>query len=214
MSIKEQVLEQTFLPKQHFLSQSDQRLHFRQLKGVLRRMELDWESRIEHVDFGMLSLPEGKLSTRRKRVVFLDEPTTGLDPQARRNFWDLVQSIQSRGTTVILTTHYMDEAHVLCDEIAIMDNGKIVTQGSPDALLRDRFAGVIIELPVEDVTGDLAGIEHRVLENLGVVEIVSTDIPASLTALSGGVANIDHIKIRQPNLEDLFLDLTGHLLRA
>ena len=150
----------------------------------------------------------------RPRVVFLDEPTTGLDPQARRNFWDLVQSIQSRGTTVILTTHYMDEAHVLCDEIAIMDNGKIVTQGSPDALLRDRFAGVIIELPVEDVTGDLAGIEHRVLENLGVVEIVSTDIPASLTALSGGVANIDHIKIRQPNLEDLFLDLTGHLLRA
>ena len=150
----------------------------------------------------------------RPRVVFLDEPTTGLDPQARRNFWDLVQSIQSRGTTIILTTHYMDEAHVLCDEIAIMDNGKIVTQGSPDALLRDRFAGVIIELPVEDVTGDLAGIEHRVLENLGVVEIVSTDIPASLTALSGGVANIDHIKIRQPNLEDLFLDLTGHLLRA
>ena len=150
----------------------------------------------------------------RPRVVFLDEPTTGLDPQARRNFWDLVQSIQSHGTTVILTTHYMDEAHVLCDEIAIMDAGKIVTQGAPDALLRSRYEGLIIELPVGDITGDLADIEHRVLDNLGVVEIVTTDLSASLSLLSGQVSGLDHIRIRQPNLEDLFLDLTGHLLRA
>jgi len=150
----------------------------------------------------------------RPRVVFLDEPTTGLDPQARRNFWDLVQRIQSGGTTIILTTHYMDEAHVLCDEIAIMDTGKIMTQGAPDALLRSRYEGLIIELPLDDVTGDLTGIEHRVLENLGVVEIVSSDVSASLSALTGEVSGLDHIKIRQPNLEDLFLDLTGHLLRA
>ncbi len=65
----------------------------------------------------------------RPKLVFLDEPTTGLDPQARRNFWALVQSIREEGATIVLTTHYMDEAHVLCDEIAIMDEGKIVTQG-------------------------------------------------------------------------------------
>ncbi len=150
----------------------------------------------------------------RPRLIFLDEPTTGLDPQARRNFWELVQNIQSDGATIILTTHYMDEAQVLCDEIAIMDTGKIITQGSPDELLRSHYEGLIIEMPVTDITGDLTSIEHRVLENLGIVEITSTDVSASLTALSSQVANLNHIKIRQPNLEDLFLDLTGHSLRA
>jgi ABC-2 type transport system ATP-binding protein len=116
------------------------------------------------------------------RLVFLDEPTTGLDPQARRNFWTLVRRIQANGTTIILTTHYMDEAHVLCDEIAIMD--------------------------------DLEGIEHVVYENQGIVEIVSTDVSTSLEALAPRVENLNRIKIRQPNLEDLFLDLTGHSLRS
>ena len=148
------------------------------------------------------------------RLVFLDEPTTGLDPQARRNFWDLVKKIQAHGTTVILTTHYMDEAQVLCDEIAIMDAGKILSQGSPDALLRERYKGLIIELPLDDISGDLAAIEHRVIENPGIVEIVSTDVATTLAALSSEVINLNHIKIRQANLEDLFLDLTGHSLRA
>lgn len=149
----------------------------------------------------------------RPRLVFLDEPTTGLDPQARRNFWDLVRKIQSHGTTVILTTHYMDEAQVLCDEIAIMDSGKIIAQGSPDDLLRERYQGLIIELPLSDICGDLDDIEHRVLENRGVVEFVSNDISASLQALAAVVTDLNRIKIRQANLEDLFLDLTGHSLR-
>ena len=150
----------------------------------------------------------------KPRLIFLDEPTTGLDPQARRNFWDLVQNILAGGSTVVLTTHYMDEAQVLCDEIAIMDAGKIMTQGSPDELLRNRYEGLIIEMPLADVTGDISTIEHRVIENLGIVEIVSTDVSALLTALSPQVRDLNHIKIRQPNLEDLFLDLTGHSLRA
>ena len=150
----------------------------------------------------------------RPKLIFLDEPTTGLDPQARRNFWDLVKSILADGATVVLTTHYMDEAHVLCDEIAIMDAGKIMTQGSPDALLRSRYKGLVIQMPVADVTGDLSAIEHRVLKSVGVVEIVSTDVSATLAALSPQVNDLNHIKIRQPNLEDLFLDLTGHSLRA
>jgi ABC-2 type transport system ATP-binding protein len=150
----------------------------------------------------------------RPRVIFLDEPTTGLDPQARRNFWDLVQSIRAGGATILLTTHYMDEAQVLCDEIAIMDAGKIVAQGSPDALLQKQYDGLIIELPISDLTGDMSGIEHTVLENLGVIEVVTTDVSASLQQLSAHVSNLNQIKIRQPNLEDLFLDLTGHKLRA
>ncbi len=148
------------------------------------------------------------------RLVFLDEPTTGLDPQARRNFWTLVQRIQANGTTIILTTHYMDEAHVLCDEIAIMDAGRIIMSGPPDELLRNRYDGLVIELPIEDVAGDLGDIEHVVYENQGIVEILSTDVSRSLEALASRVNNLNRIKIRQPNLEDLFLDLTGHSLRS
>ncbi len=150
----------------------------------------------------------------RPKLIFLDEPTTGLDPQARRNFWELVQKILAGGATVVLTTHYMDEAQVLCDEIAIMDAGKIIAQGSPDDLLRQQYQGLIIELPVSDITGDLSNIEHRVIDELGIVEIASNDVSESLSTLSPEVSDLNHIKIRQPNLEDLFLDLTGHSLRA
>jgi len=150
----------------------------------------------------------------RPRLVFLDEPTTGLDPQARRNFWTLIQKIQGRGTTIILTTHYMDEAHILCDEIAIMDQGKIIAGGAPEQLLRSRYSGLIIELPLEDVAHDLDGIDHVVYKSLGIVEIVSQDLSQSLELLSGRIDNLNRIKIRQANLEDLFLDLTGHSLRS
>jgi ABC-2 type transport system ATP-binding protein len=156
----------------------------------------------------------GVALVNRPRLVFLDEPTTGLDPQARRNFWDLVRKIQAEGTTVMLTTHYMDEAHVLCDEIAIMDSGKIMLQGAPDALLQERYKGLMIELPIEDIHGNLDSIEHRVIEKLGIVEIPSSDVNKSLADLSARTTDLNRIKIRQPNLEDLFLDLTGHLLRA
>lgn len=150
----------------------------------------------------------------KPRLVFLDEPTTGLDPQARRNFWDLVNRIRSDGTTVILTTHYMDEAEILCDEIAIMDAGQIITQGSPAALLRERYQTVIIELPIDDVRGDLQSIDHRVLESQGVIEISTEDVNSSLRELATQVSGLNRLRIRQRNLEDLFLDLTGHSLRA
>jgi ABC-2 type transport system ATP-binding protein len=73
----------------------------------------------------------------KPKIIFLDEPTTGLDPQARRNLWDLIKSIQSRGTTVIITTHYMDEAEILCNRVAIIDSGKIIAMASPDKLIDD-----------------------------------------------------------------------------
>lgn len=150
----------------------------------------------------------------RPRLVFLDEPTTGLDPQARRNFWDLVKRIRAAGTTIILTTHYMEEAQILCDEIAIMDAGKIVTQGSPASLLRQQYKNVIIELPLLEYDGALDGIEHRILETQDIIEIETDDVNASLRLLASRIPELNRLNIRQPNLEDLFLDLTGHSLRA
>ena len=150
----------------------------------------------------------------RPRLVFLDEPTTGLDPQARRNFWDLVKSIKAEGTTVILTTHYMEEAQILCDEIAIMDAGSIMIQGSPEELLKQHYKNTIIELPLADFNGDLATLEHRILESQGLIEIETNDVNESLRQLAAHTSGLNRMKIRQPNLEDLFLDLTGHSLRA
>ena len=108
----------------------------------------------------------------------------------------------------------MDEAQILCDEIAIMDVGQIITQGNPAALLQEHYQSVIIELPLEDVSGDLDNIEHRVLETQGLIEISTDDVNSSLELLAAHVSGLNRMKIRQPNLEDLFLDLTGHSLRA
>ncbi len=150
----------------------------------------------------------------RPRLVFLDEPTTGLDPQARRNFWELVKSIREEGTTVILTTHYMEEAEVLCDEIAIMEAGKIIIQGAPSKLLDQHYKNVIIELPIAELPAGLDRLQHRILDTQGIVEIETDDVNETLRELAVHNAQLNHMKIRQPNLEDLFLDLTGHSLRS
>lgn len=89
-----------------------------------------------------------------------------------------------------------------------------MTQGSPEELLRKQYDGLIIELPISDLTDDLSGIEHTVYDNLGIIEVITTDVSESLQQLSPHVSNLNQIKIRQPNLEDLFLDLTGHTLRT
>lgn len=155
----------------------------------------------------------GTALVNKPRLVFLDEPTTGLDPQARRNFWDLVKRIRAEGTTVILTTHYMEEAQILCDEIAIMDAGNIMIQGAPDQLLKQHYKKSIIELPLDDFHGDLADLEYRVVKALGIIEIATNDVNESLRELTRYSVGLNRMKIRQPNLEDLFLDLTGHSLR-
>jgi ABC-2 type transport system ATP-binding protein len=99
----------------------------------------------------------------KPRVFFMDEPTTGLDPQARRNLWELVQETRDRGVTVIMTTHYMDEAELLCDRVAIMDNGKIIALDTPKALIRNllkkgfKKKQVVEQANLEDVFIDLTG---------------------------------------------------------
>ncbi|MBU0656897.1 MAG: ABC transporter ATP-binding protein [Gammaproteobacteria bacterium] len=148
-------------------------------------------------------------------VVFLDEPTTGLDPQARLNFWELVNSIKARNKTVLLTTHYMEEAYNLCDEIAIMDHGKIIAHGSPDELLATHFQDVVIELPQRDFPDAAKNIPHRYLDKVtGTVEIITQDVNETLAQLIQHGASLAGLQVRPRTLEDLFLELTGKELRA
>ena len=146
-------------------------------------------------------------------VLFLDEPTTGLDPQARRNFWELVQSIKARRKTIILTTHYMEEAELLCDEIAIMDRGHIIAQGPPRRLLHEHFAEVLLELPRHEFPPAARELPLNIIDASDRVEISTHDLEATLRTLLEARVPLGHLRIRPGNLEDLFLELTGKELR-
>jgi ABC-2 type transport system ATP-binding protein len=147
-------------------------------------------------------------------VLFLDEPTTGLDPQARRNFWSLVRAIKAQRKTMILTTHYMEEAEILCDVIAIVDQGRIIAQGTPAALLREHFAAVLLELPRADVPAAARTLPLQMIESEARIEITTDDLDATLRTLLEADVPLRNLRIRPPNLEDLFLELTGRELRA
>jgi ABC-2 type transport system ATP-binding protein len=154
-------------------------------------------------------------------VLFLDEPTTGLDPQARRNLWDLVRQVNARGTTVVLTTHYMDEAEVLCDRIAVMDHAKLVALDTTQRLLEEHGGDAAIEFtasaPIQD--GALAALASvtGVASDGSTYTIRTTDPKQTLDQLFGiGRAQgfgIDGLSFKRATLEDVFLHLTGHALR-
>ncbi len=146
-------------------------------------------------------------------LVFLDEPTTGLDPQARRNFWSLIETVRRRGTTVLLTTHYMEEAERLCDEIAIVDHGRIIAQGAPAALIREHFSPTLIRLPAAAWP---AGVPLPVaaVSRGGEIELFAEAAPPMLKELEELGADLSDLRVATPTLEDLFLKLTGHALRT
>jgi ABC-2 type transport system ATP-binding protein len=146
-------------------------------------------------------------------VLFLDEPTTGLDPQARRNFWELVESIKAQRKTIILTTHYMEEAELLCEEIVILDRGRIVAQGPPRRLLREHFAEVLLELPRPEFPEEARRLPLRILEASDRVEITTDNLEETLRLLLAAKVPLTNLRIRPANLEDLFLELTGRELR-
>jgi ABC-2 type transport system ATP-binding protein len=158
------------------------------------------------------------------KVLFLDEPTTGLDPQSRRQLWDIIRSFQRNGGTVLLTTHYMDEAERLCDRLAIIDHGQIIAEGTPSDLI-DRLGGHhVVEFSVSgnsdstrlDLWRALPGVESvrhdDGLMNLNVREPHRT-IPALLDAVESQGAQLLHLTTRQASLEDVFVRLTGRHLR-
>ncbi|RUO20478.1 ABC transporter ATP-binding protein [Aliidiomarina iranensis] len=148
-------------------------------------------------------------------LLFLDEPTTGLDPQARRNFWELVRSVRSRGKTILLTTHYMDEAEQLCDEIAVLDKGTILTQGAPRTLLNQHFKGALIRIPVGNFAAKAIPPEFAGAEQKGdFMQLQATQVDATLSELIASGVSLNGLQVESATLDDLFLKLTGHELRG
>ncbi len=156
-------------------------------------------------------------------LIFLDEPTTGLDPQSRRQLWELVERLRAGGTTIMLTTHYMDEAERLCDRIAIVDKGLVIALGTPRELIRSLGAEQVVEcavregerVPTEDLAA-LAGVltvrdegAHYVLQ----VSAPHETIPALLALLARQGATLTELRTHSPTLEDVFVSLTGRHLR-
>lgn len=149
----------------------------------------------------------------KPQILFLDEPTTGLDPHARRNFWDLINTIKQHGTTIVLTTHYMDEAEYLCDEVVIMDQGKIIAQNPPQQLLNEHFTGAIIRLPKQNVEDKKIELPVRPYGR-DHVDIDAINIEQSITHLMSSNVSLDGLQVKSANLDDLFIKLTGHKLQS
>lgn len=189
---------------------------------------------------GMVELDEkrgarvGKLSGGQKQrlavacalvgdpdLLFLDEPTTGLDPQARLKLWDIVERFQAGGGTVILTTHYMEEASRLCDRVGIMDRGRVIALGTPAELIESLGADQILEFStrgelVEGTLGHLPGVRNVRAHPAGyslTVSDIGTALPALLAELDKQQAGLITLATHQATLEDVFVSLTGRMLR-
>ena len=154
-------------------------------------------------------------------VVFLDEPTTGLDPQARRSLWEFVQEMNADGRTVVLTTHYMEEAEFLCDRIAIMNGGKIVALDTPANLVRSLPVPYEIKIRIDgthptDELGALACVQEAIADDSGAVRLLSADASATVPSLMEWAgrtgAALTHLEVMPANLEDVFLHITGRAL--
>src|SRR5438876_826325 len=157
------------------------------------------------------------------KILFLDEPTTGLDPQSRRQLWDIIREFQRSGGTVLLTTHYMDEAERLCDRLAVVDHGKIIAEGSPAELIEKLGGHHMVEF---SLAADSAGPPEAWKSLPGVDSVYHDDgrvclavrephrtIPALLEEVHRQSAQLQHLTTRQASLEDVFVHLTGRHLR-
>jgi ABC-2 type transport system ATP-binding protein len=161
----------------------------------------------------------------RPELVFLDEPTTGLDPQARRQLWEVVSDIKRAGNTIVLTTHYMDEAEKLCDRVAIVDHGKVIALGSPRELISRLGGEHVVEFGLMKVDGrevsasvfsPVEGVTDAIVESGRFLLTVSEphrSIPALLGFLEREHLELESLTTRHVNLEDVFVNLTGRHLR-
>jgi ABC-2 type transport system ATP-binding protein len=163
------------------------------------------------------------------KILFLDEPTTGLDPQSRRQLWDIIRAFQRDGGTVLLTTHYMDEAERLCDRLAIVDHGQIIAEGTPPDLIERLGGHHVVEFAVSgNSDGAAPESKNEAWRGLPSVESVRSDdglialnvrephmtIPALLDAVEKQGSTLEHLTTRQASLEDVFVRLTGRHLRG
>ena len=157
-------------------------------------------------------------------LLFLDEPTTGLDPQARRQLWDLIEEFKKAGRTILLTTHYMDEAERLCDELAIMDHGKVIARGTPAELVASIGADHVVDFSTSGASQaiDLAAVRQvegvrDVRSENGSIRIQATElhraVPALLEELRRQGIPLTELRTHSATLEDVFVSLTGRHLR-
>lgn len=146
-------------------------------------------------------------------IIFLDEPTTGLDPQSRRNLWNMIAKIKAKGKNILLTTHYMDEAEMLCDHLIIIDHGRIISEGSPKDLLKQHFGYFYVCVDKQDMDINPDDFGEVIEDRDSYFEIQSKSVEDTLQRLISKNIQLNSLRVRQPTLEDLFLKLTGHSLR-
>ncbi len=189
-------------------------------KQLLEFVQLDdrAKSRIEPLSGGMKRrVTIARSLINEPELLLLDEPTTGLDPQARHVLWDRLYRLKQRGVTIVLTTHYMDEAEQLCDRLVVMDTGRIVAEGSPRALIQQHSTREVLELRYaagtnEQCAVDVQGIGDRVEVLPDRVLIYANDGEAALAAVHARGSDPESALVRRSSLEDVFLRLTGRSL--
>jgi len=150
----------------------------------------------------------------KPKILILDEPTVGLDPQARHLIWDKLKRLKSEGTTIILTTHYMEEAAQLCDRLVIMDKGKIISQGRPVDLIREHVGPSVIEVTYDShLMQCLESMKGIKFEVVGDLVHIFTDKPKDLISTLLDECRLGKVTVRETTLEDVFLKLTGRQLK-
>ncbi|WP_191282828.1 ABC transporter ATP-binding protein [Pseudolysinimonas yzui] len=199
------------LPRSHVAQRADELLEFAQLADRKK-------AKIDDLSGGMKRrLTIARALINDPRILLLDEPTTGLDPQARHILWDRLFRLKEQGTTLVLTTHYMDEAEQLCDRLIVVDKGRIMAEGAPAALIREHSSREVLEVRFgsernETAAADLAGIGERLEVLPDRVLVYAQDGEAALVEVTRrGLEPITSL-VRRSSLEDVFLRLTGRSL--
>ena len=199
------------LPRDRARARADELLEFVQLEDRA-------DSQVEPLSGGMkrrLTIARGLVND--PDLLLLDEPTTGLDPQARHALWDRLYRLKQRGTSLIITTHYMDEAEQLCDRLVVMDRGRIVGEGAPAALIREHVSREVLELRF--AVGGQAGVEERLQGVARRIEVLpdrillyTDDADATADEVQARGVTPESVVRRRATLEDVFLRLTGRTL--
>jgi lipooligosaccharide transport system ATP-binding protein len=199
------------IPREVAARRADELLEFVQLSERAN-------SEVEPLSGGMKRrLTIARSLINEPEVILLDEPTTGLDPQARHAIWDRLYRLKQRGATLLLTTHYMEEAEQLCDRVVIMDRARIIAEGSPRGLIEQYSTREVLELRVPDdirvrLRGLVDGIAERIVELPDRMQVHTTDAEVALNAIRQAEVHPESALVRRSTLEDVFLRLTGHAL--